>query len=505
MHTLIKPSQQPAPPHSWTEDDIDLYEQALVLQARESLWAFRQYMDPLMVTGWFPYELSQQLQKFYTKMRAGERPKMVIEAPPQHGKSRGLQDFIAWVGGKDPNIRTMYASFSDDLGITTNLYLQRLIDDRNRYGRVFPGTLLSVANVRSAQAGSGRFLRNNKFLEFVGKKGSFRNVTIEGQVSGKSLDLGIVDDPLKGRNEAQSKRTRDKTWAWLMDDFFNRFSEYAGMIITMTRWHVDDPVGRFLLQYPDVTVIKFPALYEPEKPRVYDPRREKWEPLFPEFKSKHFLLERKKGYTQASWESLYQQSPIISGGGDFPIAKVRYAKNLPSQADIKKSVRYWDKAGTEGGGKRTAGVLMHLLNDGRFYISDIRKGQWASWDREAMIKSTAEMDDAQWGRVAVWVEQEPGSGGKESAERTIQNLAGHSCRADKVTGSKEIRAEPYAAQWQGGNVILHADPKWNAEFVDEHETFPAGTFIDQVDAAAGAFAKLVEKHYKYDSSLAWVG
>lgn len=502
--SILRPSASVLAPASWTEEDFDLYEQAHVLQARESLWAYRQYMDPNLVLGWFPYEVSRQLQIFWERMRRGERPKLVIEAPPQHGKSRGLQDFITWVAGQDPNLQTIYASFSDDLGVKTNSYIQRLMgDDSGKYNRVFPGTLMSAANVRKQQAGI-TWARNNKFIEWVGKKGSFRNVTIEGQVSGKTLDLGIIDDPIKGRNEAQSKNTRDKVWAWLMDDFFNRFSEYAGLIITMTRWHIDDPVGRFLIQYPDTIVIKFPALYEQNKPRPYDPRKDQNEPLFPEYKSKAFLLERKKGYTQASWESLYQQEPIISGGGDFPIAKLRYAKNLPSQKDIKKSVRYWDKAGTEGGGKRTAGVLMHLLTDGRWFISHVRKGQWSTWDREAIIKSTAEADDAQWGRVAVWVEQEPGSGGKESAERTIQNLAGHSINADKVTGSKEVRAEPYAAQWQGGNIIVHV-ADWNADFVDEHETFPGGTFIDQVDAAAGAFAKTVEKKYKYDSSLAWVG
>lgn len=491
---------------AWTEEDLDLYEQSMILQARQSLWAFRQYMDPTLVLGWFPYEISKQLQLFWEKMRRGERPKLVIEAPPQHGKSRGLQDFIAWAAGKNPDMQTIYASFSDDLGVKTNSYLQRMMaDEGGKYNKVFPDTIMSAVNVRKAQQGL-TWARNNKFIEWVGRKGSFRNTTIEGQVSGKTLDLGIIDDPLKGRNEAQSRNTRDKVWAWLMDDFFNRFSEHAGLIITMTRWHVDDPVGRFIAQFPDTIVIKFPALYDPDLHGLlkHDPRTERDEPLFPEYKSKKFLLLRKKGYTQASWQSLYQQSPIVAGGGDFPIAKLKYAKNQPSKDQISKSVRYWDKAGTEGGGKRTAGVLMHQLIDGRWFISDVVKGQWSSWDREIIIKNTAGSDDALWGRVNVWVEQEPGSGGKESAESTVKNLAGHSINVDKVRDAKHLRAEPYAAQWQGGNIIVHI-AKWNADFVDEHETFPAGAFIDEVDAAAGAFAKLVSKNYKYDSTLSWVG
>lgn len=501
----------PPPARIWTEEDFDLMEEYYALEARVSLWAFRQYMNPNLVKGHFPYEISRQLQLFYDRLIAGLRPKLVIEAPPQHGKSNGLHDFIGWVAGKRPDLKTIFASYSEDLGVTANMYLQRMYDDRSKYGRVFPDTMISQSNVVSAAAGSGRYLRNSSFLEYVAQKGSFRNVTVDGQVSGKGLDLGVIDDPIKGHAEARSKLVRDKTWNWLMSDFFSRFSDLAGLIITMTRWHVDDPVGRFLLEFPDTIVIKFPAMFIPpvkekgETYRDYDPRRIKDEPLFPEFKSKPFLLERKKGYTQQAWASIYQQSPIISGGGMFPLDRVSYAKNMPTKEDIKKSVRYWDKAGTEAGGAYTCGVLMHQLHDGRWFISDVRRGQWSSWDREKHIKATAAMDEAQWGRIYNWVEQEPGSGGKESAERTIAMLAGYNVQADKVTGSKEVRAEPYAAQWQAGNIILHANVNWNGEFVDEHETFPNGAFLDQVDAAAGAFAKCIEKHYKYDSTLAWVG
>ena len=503
-----------APLRAYTEADLELYEEFYAIEARDNLWAFRQYMDPAFIKGWFPQDLSYHLQLFLDDFMAGLRPKLVIEAPPQHGKSRGLHDFIGYVMGKLPDTKTIYASFSDDLGVIANMFLQRLLEDRDKYGRVFPGSFLNSTNLVTQVAGAGRYLRNSSLLELIDHKGSFRNTTVNGQINGKGLDLGIIDDPIKGRAEAQSKTVRDKTWMWLSDDFFTRFSEYAGMIILATRWHVDDPTGRFLIQFPEAKVLKYPGIYrKPVRDKasglylrnsVQDPRKV-GDPLFPQFKSLQFLLERKKNSTQSSWESLYQQSPIVSGGGTFPIDRVRYAQNMPMKEHLKKSVRYWDKAGTEGGGAYTSGCLMHLLMDGRFYIADVIRGQWSSWDRENYIKATAHMDRVQWGRVETWVEQEPGSGGKESAERTIANLAGFSIKADKVTGDKETRAEPYAAQWQGGNVILHGNPKWNVPFVDEHESFPAGTYKDQVDSAAGAFAKLVTKTYKYDASLRWVG
>jgi predicted phage terminase large subunit-like protein len=82
------------------------------------------------------------------------------------------------------------------------------------------------------------------------------------------------------------------------------------------------------------------------------------------------------------------------------------------------------------------------------------------------------------------------SGGKESAENSVRLLKGFRAYADKVTGSKELRAEPYAAQVQGGNVKLVA-AQWNRSFLTEHEEFPTGRYKDQVDAATGAFNKLI--------------
>jgi len=153
-------------------------------------------------------------------------------------------------------------------------------------------------------------------LEYVDHRGSFRNTTIEGQITGQGLDLGIVDDPIKGRGEASSKPVRDKTWHWFIDDFFTRFSDSAGLLMIMTRWHLDDPVGRFIECFPATKILRYPAVAEED-----EKNRHKGEALFPEHKSLPFLMERRKAMSQASWESEYQQNPIPVGGGMFPIEK----------------------------------------------------------------------------------------------------------------------------------------------------------------------------------------
>ena len=126
---------------------------------------------------------------------------------------------------------------------------------------------------------------------------------------------------------------------------------------------------------------------------------------------------------------------------------------------------------------------MHKLKDGRFCVGHCRRGQWARSSASGRSGRIAELDGTAF-RIAI--EQEPGSGGKESAESTIRNLAGWRVTADRPTGDKAVRAEPYAAQVQGGNVLL-VRGAWTQDFIDEHISFPVGRAKDQVDAAAAAF------------------
>lgn len=484
-------------------DDIELITEYYAAQARRNLYAYRRFMDDRFVHGWFPKDLSDNLQQWFLDLKAGKRPKMIIEAPPQHGKSRGMHDGITWFAGKDPNLRFIYASFSSDLGVAANDHVQRTMDDE-KYPLVFPDTQIGKSNVVTI---TNRAKRNSKYIEFVGHKGSFRNTTIGGQINGKSLDAGLIDDPIKGREAASSKNMRDKTWSWFTDDFLTRFDDKAGMILTATRWDLDDPTGRFTRFYPDAKVISYPALSTPKsiESNPYDPRRDVDLPLFPEYKTLEFLRGQQRHMTVSGWESLYQQSPIVVGGGIFPVDRITFRTARPEDKDIKESVRYWDKAGTTDGGAYTCGVLMHSLRSGGWMITDVVRGQWSAFERERIILKTAESDAERHGRrnVRIFTEQEPGSGGKESAERTIEMLQGYPVYKDKVTGSKELRAEPYAAQWQGGNIAMLRNDRWNDAFLFEHEAFPSGKYKDQVDAAAGAFAQLVHYASGYDESMQW--
>jgi predicted phage terminase large subunit-like protein len=168
-------------------------------------------------------------------------------------------------------------------------------------------------------------------------------------------------------------------------------------------------------------------------------------------------------------------------------------------ADVTSWVRYWDKAGTQDGGKYTAGVLMGKRAGGRTILANVVRGQWSAHNRETIMRQTAEADRARFGNVTIWTEQEPGSGGKESAEATVRNLAGFAIHADRVTGDKVTRAGPFAAQVEAGNIDLLVPlgapasgttaPALEA-FLSEAQNFDGSGVCDQIDSASGAFNKL---------------
>ena len=452
-------------------------------QAGESFYWFRRLIRPQMLTGWWTDNIEAGLQKFYEDFMAGRRPKLAMGAPPQHGKSLAATDFTAWVAGKNPDRKTIFGSYSDELGMRTNLDVQRIIKS--------PNFQLAFPHMQIDQPG---WVCNSELIEYVGHAGSFRNTTVRGAVNGLELHLGIIDDPVKGRQEAYSKPERDRTWGWFTDDFLSRFAKDSAMLIIMTRWHVDDLLGRYIDRMEGIRVLSYPAIAENDTQY-----RKAGEALFPELKPLEFLEERRKILSHASWQAQYQQHPIVVGGGDIPVEKLRVMPFF-DRSQVQRSVRYIDKAGTQDGGAWTACVLMHRMRDRTYVIGHVARGQWGVLEREQKIKTLVDADARLFGNYEVGIEQEPGSGGKESAHATVRNLAGKRVFVDKVTGSKETRAEPFVAQCQNDNVRLVAGD-WVHAFLDEAEAWPASKYKDQIDACSGAFNRLAQG-YGYDFTYA---
>ena len=170
----------------WSPADIALAAEQAACEARANFWAFRRYIRPNMLWGWWVEKVSIELQMFYGDIVAGKRPTLVLMTPPQHGKTTAAEDFTAWLAGRHPDWKTIYASYSDELGVQRNLNLQRIIQSR-RYRSIF-----------NTRIGSPGFQMNSSVIEYVGHTGSFMNTTVGGSITGLGLNPGVLDDPVTG-------------------------------------------------------------------------------------------------------------------------------------------------------------------------------------------------------------------------------------------------------------------------------------------------------------------
>lgn len=333
----------------------------------------------------------------------------------------------------------------------------------------------------------------------IDKGGNRYSTSVGGTLTGFHGHILIVDDPLNPE-QAVSKKELATANRWMGQTLSTRKVDKAvtPIILIMQRLDQDDPSGHILAKKKrNVRHISLPGeirnyrqqLKPEEKAKFYkddllDPVRMNWK----------VLEDMKADLGQYGYAGQIGQKPTPPGGGMFKVDHFNILTTLPASVNFVEAVRYWDKAGTAEGGAYTVGVKMHKLVSSRtghpsFIIEDVKRGQWASEERERIIRETAIADGL---HVQVGVEQEPGSGGKESAEGTERNLAGFSCFKERPTGDKGFRADPYSVQVNNGNVrLLHGD--WNYEFIEEHRNFPFSTYKDQVDAASGAFNKLVVK------------
>jgi hypothetical protein len=114
-------------------------------RAADTFSVYRKTIRRNMVTSWWTDLVSDTLQRFYEDLIYGVRPKLVIEAPPQHGKSAACEDFVSWLAGKNPELKTIFASHSDGLGIRTNLEVQRVMNSP-AYQQIFPKTRIGLRN-----------------------------------------------------------------------------------------------------------------------------------------------------------------------------------------------------------------------------------------------------------------------------------------------------------------------------------------------------------------------
>lgn len=397
---------------------------------------------------------------------------LIVTMPPRHGKSEYCSKYLpSWYLGRFPSKRVILTSYAAEFAASWGRKSRDLLSQQAGSGiRTLAEDVFGVRVAESPAAA------NNWAIDRWG--GSMTTAGAGGQITGKGGDLLIADDPVKNAEQAASRLQRDKIWDWWGSTFYTRREPGAIVVLIQTRWNEDDLAGRLIREQPDEwRVINFPAL-SPEGRALWAGR----------YNVKD-LLQIKQALGSYYWSALYQQDPIAEGGLIFQKEWLKLAPEVPNSFDYL--VRYWDKAGSElSTGDYSAGVLLGK-SQGLFWVLDVQRGRWSPFARNRIIYETAAADKIKYGgRVKLWIEQEPGNGGKESAMISARELAEFGPHFETPSVDKTTRARPFAAQCEAGNVRV-ASAVWASQYLDELVHFPAGEHDDQVDGTSGAFNKLV--------------
>ncbi|MGE4191801.1 MAG: phage terminase large subunit [Pseudodesulfovibrio sp.] len=433
-------------------------------QASRDMASFVSFTKDDYVHNAFSREVCAALDVFLEDVRSGRRPLLVIQAPPQHGKSELVsRRFPAYALGRYPNLRIGAASYGADLARDMSLDVQRIMLDE-LFRAVFPGSALSFS--RNERRSADRF-------DVPNHRGYYVCTGVGGPLTGKSMDIGIIDDPIKNQEEARSDTIKNAILNWYNTVFLTRLSKLSGQIIMATSWAVDDLAATIVKKNPKARHLKFPAI-SPEG-----------HALVPELHPLDKLLETKAAMTPAQWSALYMQSAVREGGNIFQEDWIkRWTKStLPSYFD--EIIQSWDMTFKDtDGSDYVVGQVWGRSGARHYLLYQVRDRLGFTASVQAVKTVAARFPQS----MAVLIEDKAnGPAVMDTLKDDIPGLV-----PIEPDGSKVARAHAVTALWSGGNVFIPEDDEfpWVPDFVSELISFPASGYDDQVDSMTQALRYL---------------
>lgn len=396
--------------------------------------------------------------------------RLMIFMPPGSAKST-YASVVAptWLMGKTPGTRIILASYGSDLA-RRHGRRARQVCRQSGYSAVFG------ASISSDTSAADEWALTNGSEYLAGG--------ILSGITGNRAHGLIIDDPVKGRDEADSPVIRKKTREAYDDDLLTRLIPGGFVVLVQTRWHEADLAGSILPEKYDGRsgmvecrdgqtweVLSLPAQAE----HADDPLgRQPGEMLWPEwFDDQHWAVFRQNPRT---WASLYQQRPAPDGGGYFAMDKIgRYGIAPQGMVIIGAS----DYAVTEGSGDFTEHGIIGIDHENRWYLLD-----W--WRKQAQSDEWIEtqIDLIEKWKPAIWFgEAGPIRRAVEPFLRKRMQQRRAACWMEWLASitDKPTRARSLQALVAMGWLSVPEGRPWVPALLDQLLPFPAGAFDDGVD------------------------
>lgn len=410
--------------------------------------------------GFTPAAHHRLLLEHLEAVERGDINRLMVLMPPGSSKSTYASVvFPPWFMGRNAEASILGVSNTTELAERFSRRA-RNITARARYRNVFG---FGVSGDSQA-AGSWETERGGEF--FAAGVGS--------AIAGRRADLGLIDDPIKSREEADSERVRQKQWDWYINDFTTRLKPAARQILIQTRWHEDDLGGRILeREAPRWTVVKLPMVALEADALGRKPGERLW----PEWFTAEMVEQAK--LDPRAWNALYQQDPVPDSGEFFRREDFGYYNSIPVELHIYGASDY---AVTEDGGDYTEHGIFGVDFNGSLYVLDWWRGQaradeWIERQCDLILKHSPLTWFGEGGVIRKAIE--PFLKKRMQERRALCRLEWLPSVADKV-----VRARAFQAKAAMGDVMLPYASAWKADLFTQLMKFPAGKYDDAVDVCS---------------------
>ncbi len=409
------------------------------------------------------------IAEFFDRVSRGESLRWLISAPPQFGKSECMGAGVARYIARHPDRPVIYGSYGADLAERKSRTIR---DHCSQLGVELRADANAVSTWLTPEGGG--FLARG----------------IGGSTTGNPAKLVVIDDPHKDREEAESALLRQKVFDWYSSVISTRCHPDSSILVAHARWHDEDLIGQ-------LKELKHPRTGEPlfrhiNLPAIDADRKPLWHQRPLEFLEPFMAQEH-------DWWSLWMGQPRKRGERVFK--GVHYYDRLPHHFSVGKGL---DLAYTSRkSSHHSAGVVLledtdRPTSERRWYVVDVRRHHGALINRPEIIGGEATItnpgaaeDFVSKLQSVIW----PGAWHwfTSSTERGVADLLtdkGIPVEAVLATADKFSRAQPVAAEWNQGRILVPREAPWLREFVDEVGSFTGVS--DKSDDQCVAKGTLVE-------------